>query len=241
MSKSLEPLKSQVLEANLNLVKDNLVIHTWGNVSGIDRSSGLVVIKPSGMAYSKMTPNDMVGVGLQTGSVVDSDLRPSSDLLTHLELYRNFPNIGGVVHVHSTYAVAWAQAELEIPCLGTTHADYFYGSIPVTRELTKLEVDESYEGNTGKVIIELFKDQKLNEHEMPGVLVAKHGSFTWGNDPLQAERNAVTLEKLAEMAFLSKQLNPGLQPLSKHVLDKHYSRKHGKNAYYGQPKDQKDK
>ena len=234
MNNKLQALKEKVFEANQNLVKHGLVIHTWGNASGIDRESGTVVIKPSGVDYSIMTMEDMVIVDLESGDVINSNLRPSSDLLTHLELYKAFPEIGGVVHVHSTYAVAWAQAECEIPCFGTTHADYFYGAIPVTRGLTVSEIEDSYEKNTGHVIVDLFRDRHLSEKEVPGVLVAKHGPFTWGGDVLEAERNALFLEEIAKMGHLSQQLNPTLNSLPSHILTKHYSRKHGADAYYGQ-------
>ncbi len=227
----LEKLKEQVLKANLELDRRNLVIYTWGNVSGIDRKQGLIVIKPSGMAYAELGIDSMVVLTLD-GEIVEGDLKPSSDTPTHLGLYRSFPKIGGVVHTHSPYATGWAQANREIPCLGTTHADYFYGAIPCARPLTKEEVAEEYEKNTAKVIIEGF--QNLNYQHLPGVLVAGHGPFTWGKDALEAVHNSVVLEEIAKMALASIQLNPGVEPLPQYMLDKHFLRKHGPKAYYGQ-------
>lgn len=237
----LEELKQKVFQANLDLVKHGLVIFTWGNVSGIDREKGLVVIKPSGVSYDTMKASDMVVVDLQTGKVVEGELNPSSDTPTHLVLYRAFPNIGGVVHTHSTYATAWAQAGLDIPNIGTTHADYFHEDIPCTRKMNKAEVFGEYELETGNVIVERFKD--MNPMDTPAVLVRNHGPFTWGTDADNAVHNAVVLEQVAKMGFVSMTLNlstldivnhkPGMNPL---LIEKHYSRKHGPNAYYGQKK-----
>jgi len=226
----LEKLKEQVYQANLDLVKHNLVVFTWGNVSGIDRSTGLVVIKPSGVSYSKMKAKDMVVMNLY-GKVMEGSLKPSSDAATHLILYRQFPNIGGVVHTHSEWATSWAQAGKSIPAIGTTHADYFYGAIPCTRKMTKEEILGEYELETGKVIIETFKDR--NPDEIPGVLVNNHGPFTWGTDADNAIHNAVVLEEVAKTTFRSFQLNPETT-MDQVLLDKHFLRKHGKNAYYGQ-------
>lgn len=227
----LEKLKEQVLEANLELDRRNLVIYTWGNVSGIDREKGLVVIKPSGVAYGELRAESMVVLTLD-GKIVEGKLNPSSDTPTHLGLYRIFPEIGGVVHTHSPHATAWAQANRDIPCLGTTHADYFYGAIPCTRPLNKNEIENEYEKNTAQVIIERF--QNLDYRSLPGVLVAGHGPFTWGKDALEAVHNSVVLEEIAKMALNSIQLNPKIGPLPQYLLDKHFLRKHGPKAYYGQ-------
>lgn len=227
----LENLKKQVLEANLELDRRRLVIYTWGNVSGIDRKQGLVVIKPSGVAYEELRVDSMVVLTLD-GKVVEGDLKPSSDTPTHLALYRSFPEIGGVVHTHSPHATGWAQANRDIPCLGTTHADYFYGSIPCTRPLSQEEVAGEYEKNTAKVIIERL--QNLDYQQLPGVLVAGHGPFTWGKDPFEAVHNSVVLEEIAKMALASVRLNPEVEPLPQYMLDKHFLRKHGPKAYYGQ-------
>lgn len=231
----LEQLKEQVLEANLELDRRNLVIYTWGNVSGIDREKGLVVIKPSGVAYEELQANSMVVLSLD-GEIVEGKLKPSSDTPTHLDLYRNFSEIGGVVHTHSPHATAWAQANRDIPCLGTTHADYFYGAVPCTRSLNKNEIEHEYEKNTAQVIIERF--QNLDYRSLPGVLAAGHGPFTWGKDALEAVHNSVVLEQIAKMALVSVQLNPKISPLPQYLLDKHFLRKHGPNAYYGQNKGQ---
>jgi L-ribulose-5-phosphate 4-epimerase len=228
----LKTLKERVLHSNLNLVKHGLVIFTWGNVSGIDREKGLVVIKPSGVSYDDMKTDDMVVVDLE-GNVVEGDLNPSSDTPTHLILYRNFKKIGGIVHTHSQWATSWAQAGRPIPAYGTTHADYFYGEIPCTRKLTKKEIDEEYELNTGKVIIERFKE--LDYEALPGVLVYGHAPFVWGVDPEQAVHNAVVMEEVAKMAFRTEVLG-NTNPVDRYLLDKHYKRKHGKDAYYGQNK-----
>lgn len=227
----LEELKEKVFQANLDLVKHNLVIFTWGNVSGIDREKGLVVIKPSGVSYDKMKASDMVVVDLNTGEVVEGDLNPSSDTPTHLVLYRAFPEIGGVVHTHSTYATSWAQAGLDIHNIGTTHADYFHDAVPCTRDMTKEEVEGDYELETGNVIVERFK--YMNPVHTPGVLVKNHGPFTWGKTPAEAVHNAAVLEQVAKMAYVSYQINPDLT-MSPFLIEKHFSRKHGPNAYYGQ-------
>ena len=229
----LEDLKKIVCEANLELVRRGVVLYTWGNVSGIDREKNLVVIKPSGVDYAGMSPEDMVVVDLFSSEVVEGKYKPSSDTPTHLELYRNFPKIGGVVHTHSTYAVAFAQAALDVPALGTTHADYFYGSVPCTRALTEAEVTEAYELNTGKVIVEEFAKRELDYEAIPGVVVQNHGPFTWGATPDKAVYHAVVLEEVAKMDLLTLSLNPKAQ-LPQYVLNKHYHRKHGPNAYYGQ-------
>jgi L-ribulose-5-phosphate 4-epimerase len=227
----LENLKSQVLEANLELVRRGLVLYTFGNASGIDRDESLVVIKPSGVPYASMTPGDMV-VSTIDGKILDSALKPSSDLATHLELYRAFPSIGGVVHTHSEYATAWAQAGREIPAYGTTHADYFYGSVPVTEELSDQEIGGDYVLNTGKAILRRF--QSLDPEAIPGVLVAGHAPFTWGKDAMQAAYHAVVLEAVARMAFYTVTLNPESPGVSQALLDRHYFRKHGAKATYGQ-------
>ena len=226
----LEKLKEQVLQANLDLVKHGLVIFTWGNVSGIDRDKGFVVIKPGGVAYHKMKPKDMVVLNLY-GQVMEGTLKPSSDAPTHLVLYRQFLTIGGVAHTHSEWATSWAQAGKAIPAIGTTHADYFYGEIPCTRKMTKAEIEGEYELETGRVIVETFKN--LNPEQIPGVLVNNHGPFTWGTDADNAVHNAVVLEEVSKMAFRSFVLNPETK-MEKELLDKHFLRKHGKNAYYGQ-------
>ncbi len=229
----LEELKQKVFEANLELPRHGLVIFTWGNVSGIDREKGLVIIKPSGVDYDKMTAEDMVVTDLD-GNVVEGKLKPSSDLMTHLEFYKNFPNIGGAVHTHSINAVAWAQAGRDIPALGTTHGDYFYGNIPCTRYMTPEEIGGEYELNTGKVIIETFRERKIDPDQMPAVLVRSHGPFTWGKDPFDAVHNSVVLEALSEMALKSIIVNPEVPDMQQELLDKHFLRKHGPGAYYGQ-------
>ena len=228
---SLLSLKTEVFRRNLDLVRHGLVVLTWGNVSGIDREAGLVAIKPSGVAYDAMTAEDIVVVDLD-GRVVEGSLRPSSDLPTHLALYRAFPSVGGIVHTHSPKAVAWAQARRAIPAFGTTHADHFHGPVPCTRELTPGEVAADYERNTGLVIAERFRD--LDPDAFPGVLVAGHGPFTWGRDPRKAVENAVALEQIAAMALDTLAIDPSAAPAPAHVLDKHYFRKHGPGAYYGQ-------
>jgi L-ribulose-5-phosphate 4-epimerase len=226
-------LKEMVFNSNLDLVRDKLVISTWGNVSGIDREKGLVVIKPSGIVYDNMKPSDMVVVDLE-GNIVEGNNNPSSDTPTHLRLYKAFKDIGGITHSHSKYATMFAQAGLEIPCLGTTHADSFYGPVPLTRFLSREEVKEGYEKNTATVIIESFN--KIKPLEMPAVLVRGHGPFTWGKTPGEAEKNSLALENIAEMAFGTLQLNPKSEILPDYILRKHYERKHGPNAYYGQKK-----
>lgn len=226
----LKELKEQVFEANLDLVKHGLVIFTWGNVSAIDRDEGLVVIKPSGVSYDVMKPEDMVVVNLD-GEIVEGKLKPSSDTPTHLVLYKSFPNIGGIVHTHSTYATAWAQAGKDIPNIGTTHSDYFSDNIPCTNDMTREEVEGEYEKETGKVIVKRF--EKLNPDFIPGVLVKNHGPFSWGRDALEAVHNAVVMEQVAKMAFISLNINPNLT-MNQHLITKHFQRKHGKNAYYGQ-------
>ncbi|GKX29862.1 L-ribulose-5-phosphate 4-epimerase [Vallitalea longa] len=227
----LESLKEEVLQANLELPKKGLVTYTWGNVSGIDRSKGLIVIKPSGVPYDEMTINDLVVIDLK-GNIVEGHLNPSSDAPTHVVLYDKFPDICGVVHNHSSWATTWAQAGRRIPALGTTHADYFYGYIPVTREMNSDEIQGQYEEQTGKVIVETFKE--YNPMDMPGVIVRNHGPFTWGKNASEAVHNAVVLEEIAKMAYHAYQLTPGLEPISDVLLDKHFFRKHGKDAYYGQ-------
>lgn len=228
----LEALKETVCEANLELSRRGVVLYTWGNVSGIDRARGLVVIKPSGVPYQGMQPSDMVVVDLE-GRIVEGTLNPSSDTPTHLELYKAFPEIGGVVHTHSTHAVVFAQAGMEIPPLGTTHADYFYGAVPVSRSLTRDEVQEAYEKNTGRVIVETVKEMGKPPLAVPGVLVRNHGPFTWGKDPEEAVYHSVVLEEIAEMAWKTLQINPSAA-LPPYILEKHYQRKHGPRAYYGQ-------
>ena len=229
----LTALKTDVFHRNLELVEHGLVVLTWGNVSGIDREAGLVVIKPSGVPYDGMTAEDMVVVDLD-GRIVEGALKPSSDLATHLELYRAFPALGGIVHTHAPKSVAWAQARREIPAFGTTHADHFHGPVPCTRPLTADEVAEAYERNTGRVIVERFRD--LDPVALPGVLVAGHGPFAWGPTPRKAVENAVALEQIAAMALDTLLANPDAAPAPPYVLDKHYFRKHGPNAYYGQSK-----
>jgi L-ribulose-5-phosphate 4-epimerase len=230
----LEELKRQVLEANLLLPKHGLITFTWGNVSGIDREQGLVVIKPSGVEYDHMTAEDMVVVDLHTGERVEGKLKPSSDTPTHLELYKAFPNIGGVVHTHSRWATSFAQAGMGIPAYGTTQGDYFYGEIPCTRKMTPEEIAGAYEKETGTVIIERFRTGGIEPDQVPAVLVHSHGPFTWGTDPENAVHNAVVLEEVAFMVLQARMLNPNLQPMQQELLDKHYLRKHGANAYYGQ-------
>lgn len=228
----LEKLKEDVFRANLDLVSHGLVIMTWGNVSGIDRESGLIVIKPSGVSYERMTAADMVVTDLE-GNVMEGTLKPSTDAPTHRALYKAFPQAGGIVHTHSTHATAWAQACRPIPCLGTTHADHFYGAVPVTRKLTEEETANDYEYNTGIVIAESLKG--MDPMSMPAVLVASHGPFTWGTTPADAVHNAVVLEEVARMAAISVTLADPHE-IDRHLLDRHYLRKHGKNAYYGQKK-----
>jgi len=234
MPNSLPQLKTAVLDANLALVKHNLVTLTWGNASGIDRERGLVVIKPSGVPYDTMTADDMVVVDLATSAVVDSRLKPSSDLATHLAFYRAWPEIGGVVHAHSPCATAFAQACRDVPCLGTTHADHFFGDVPCTRDLTQAEVEGEYEANTGAVIIECFARRNLQPLSMPAALVARHGPFTWGKSATHAVEQAVALEHVCHMALSTFQINPAPGAFPAYVLQKHFERKHGPKAYYGQ-------
>jgi len=229
----LEKLKKEVYEANVLLPEYNLVTFTWGNVSSIDRENNYVVIKPSGVEYKDLTPDNMVVVNFE-GEILEGDLNPSSDTATHIELYKQFPEINGVVHTHSPWAVTYAQAGVDIPAAGTTHADYFYGSIPVTRQMSKNEIVNDYEEQTGKVIVETFEDRKLNPKQVPGVLVNDHGPFVWGTSAENAVHNAVVLEEVAKMTYHTFQLNSHKIDMSKELLDKHYLRKHGDNAYYGQ-------
>ena len=229
----LEQLKQQVYDANMELPRRGLVTYTWGNVSGIDRESGLFVIKPSGVEYDELRPEDLVVLDLN-GNKVEGKLNPSSDTKTHIELYKAFPELGGIVHTHSTHAVAWAQAGRDIPCFGTTHADYFYGPVPCARALTQEEIDEDYEKNTGKVIIEAFRGRNIQPMHVPGVVCSSHGPFTWGKDAAQAVYHAVVLEEVAKMALLTLQIDPNAAPAPQRIQDKHFLRKHGPNAYYGQ-------
>lgn len=229
----LEKLKNRVCAANLDLVDKGVVIYTWGNVSGISDDRKYMVIKPSGVDYAGMSPDDMVVVNIETGEKVEGKWNPSSDTKTHLELYRKYPEIKGIVHTHSTNAVAFAQAGIDIPALGTTQADYFYGDIPCARELTKEEVESDYETNTGKVIVETIENRRLDPIAVPGIVVKNHGPFAWGKSPENAVYNAVVMEKVAEMDLKTLILNPKAE-MKQYVLDKHYMRKHGPNAYYGQ-------
>lgn len=229
----LEELKKIVFEENLELVKKKLVIYTWGNVSGLDRGSKAFAIKPSGVDYDTMKAEDMVILDLE-GKKLEGKYKPSSDTATHIELYKAFPEIGAIVHTHSSYAVSWAQARKDIPALGTTHADYFYGDIPCARALTKDEIEGEYEKNTGLVIIETLKKRNINPMNIPGIIVASHGPFAWGKDAKEAVYNAVVMEELAKMAYRTIQINPEIKSAEQYLLDKHYFRKHGANAYYGQ-------
>ena len=228
----LEELKQKVYEANMMLPRNGLVVFTWGNVSGIDREKGLMVIKPSGVEYDQLKPEDMVVVDVKTGEKVEGKYKPSSDTDTHLVLYRNFPNIGGIVHTHSKWAVSFAQAGLGGKPMGTTHGDYCYGEIPCTRKMSEEEITGQYELETGNVIVETFKDKEPDD--VPAVLVHSHGPFTWGSDPFNAVHNAVVLEEICFMNFHAHMLNPQKGNMQQELLDKHYLRKHGKNAYYGQ-------
>ena len=228
-----EQLKKDVLRANLALKEEGLVIFTWGNVSAIDRASGRVVIKPSGVAYDTMQVDDLVVVGLD-GCPISGKFKPSSDLDTHLELYRHFPDCQAVVHTHSRMATAWAQAGIDLPAYGTTHADYFYGNVPCTRPLRQNEIEGTYEHETGRVIVDTFVSRNIDPVSMPGVLVSNHGPFTWGTSAEDAVHNTVVLEEIAAMAVHSRLINPQIGPISNLLLDKHYLRKHGANAYYGQ-------
>jgi len=233
-----DELRKTVCDANIELQGRNLVIYSFGNVSGIDRSTGIVAIKPSSVSYGELTPSKMVLLDID-GNIIEGDMKPSSDTPTHLELYRHFESIGGICHSHSPSATIWAQACREIPCLGTTHADYFYGPVPVTQVLTKVQIQSDYELNTGKVIVRRFAD--MDPMKMPGVLVASHGPFTWGKSPADAVEAMVVLEQIATMALGTIMINPNQSPISKALLDKHYLRKHGKNAYYGQNTQKQEK
>ena len=230
----LEDLKELVCKANLELPKYNLVTFTWGNVSGVDREKGLMVIKPSGVDYSNMTAEDMVVVSLETGELAEGKWKPSSDTDTHLALYRAFSEIGGIVHTHSKWATSFAQAGLGVEAMGTTHGDYFHGEIPCTRKMTPQEIGGKYELETGNVIVETFKNNNINPNDVPAVLVHSHGPFSWGTDPMNAVHNAVVLEEVSFMNFHAKMLNPNITKMQQELLDKHYLRKHGANAYYGQ-------
>lgn len=229
----LEELKQKVYEANMELPRRGLVTYTWGNVSGIDREKGLFVIKPSGVEYDRLGPSDLVVMDLQ-GNQVEGELNPSSDTKTHLVLYNAFPELGGIVHTHSPYAVAWAQAGRAIPAYGTTHADYFYGPVPCARNLTQEEIEEDYEANTGRVIVETFREGGINPAYVPAVICRNHGPFTWGKDAAQAVYHAVVLEEVARMGLFTELLNPEAGPAPSCILNKHFMRKHGPNAYYGQ-------
>ena len=230
----LEKLKADVCQANLDLVAEGLVIQTWGNASAVDRASGVMVIKPSGVPYSEMKPRHMVCVSLATGKVVEGKLKPSSDTDTHLKLYRAWPGIGGVVHTHSLFATAWAQACHPLLAYGTTQADYWYGDVPCTRKLTAAEIQNDYEANTGEVVVETFKKLKLDPLQHPAVLVASHGPFTWGKDAHDAVHNAGVLEFIAKLNSETLKINPRIKPMQGVLLDKHFLRKHGPGAYYGQ-------
>lgn len=231
----LKSVREAVYEANMELPRRGLVTYTWGNVSAVDRAAGLMVIKPSGVEYEDLSSDKLVVLDLD-GRRVEGSLNPSSDTRTHLELYRAFPEIGGIVHTHSAHAVAWAQAGRDIPCFGTTHADYFYGPVPCARALSPEEVEDDYEGSTGRVIVETFRERGLNPVHVPGVICRSHGPFTWGRDAAQAVYHAAVLEEVAKMAIFTVQINPEALPAPQHVLDKHFMRKHGPNAYYGQKK-----
>ncbi|WES68635.1 L-ribulose-5-phosphate 4-epimerase [Superficieibacter sp. HKU1] len=230
----LEQLKAEVLAANLALPAHHLVTFTWGNVSAVDHDSGLMVIKPSGVDYAVMTASDMVVVEIATGKVVEGDKKPSSDTPTHLALYRRYPGISGIVHTHSRHATIWSQAGRDLPAWGTTHADYFYGTIPCTRRMTQEEIAGEYEYQTGEVIIKTFEERDLDPMQVPAVLVHSHGPFAWGKNAADAVHNAVVLEECAYMGLFSRQLSPDLPDMQPELLDKHYLRKHGKTAYYGQ-------
>ena len=231
----LEELKERVYKANMELPEKGLILYTWGNVSGIDREKGLIVIKPSGVEYKGMKASDMVVVDL-FGNVVEGDLNPSSDTATHIELYKAFEEIGGIVHTHSTWATIWAQSGRDIKAYGTTHADYFYGSVPCTRKMRKEEIEGEYEKETGKVIVETYKERDLNPLYVPGVLVYSHGPFTWGKSPEEAVHNSVVLEEIGRMAASMEMFNEKTESMQQELLDKHFLRKHGANAYYGQKK-----
>ncbi len=229
-------LREQVYRANLALVDAGLVVLTWGNASAADRNAGVMAIKPSGVAYSVLKPADIVVLALDTGKVIDGTARPSSDTPTHWHLYREFDGVNGIVHTHSTYGTCFAQAQREIPCLGTTHADNFYGAIPCTRAMTADEINGEYELNAGKVIVETFRSKQIDPTQVPGCLIASHAPFAWGNSADNAVENAIVLEFTARMYLHSAALNPNVKPIPQVLLDKHFLRKHGKGAYYGQPK-----
>lgn len=229
-----EVLKEAVWQANLDIVDAGLVELTWGNASAVDREAGVLIIKPSGVDYEMLDPNDMVVVALETGEILDDGLKPSSDTPTHRYLYRQFETVGSIVHTHSSHAVSWAQAGRDLPCLGTTHADHFYGPVPVTRPMREDEIRQDYEHNTGVVIVERFREDGLDPLAIPGALVHGHGPFAWGKTPHAAVENAIVLESAARMALHTYQINPEAQPIDQVLLDKHFLRKHGENAYYGQ-------
>ena len=229
-----QQLKQEVCQANRSLAEAGLVVLTWGNVSGVDRQAGVMAIKPSGISYDQLQPKDIVVLSLETSEVIDGNFRASSDTPTHLLLYQKLPSVGGIVHTHSTYATCWAQAQRQIPCLGTTHADHFHGPVPLTRQLKPEEIASDYEHNTGKVIIEYLSAEEANPEQVPAVLVPQHGPFVWGNSPVAALENAIALEEIARMALYAVLLNPQAQQLPQALLDKHFNRKHGSNAYYGQ-------
>lgn len=229
----LEELKQKVYEANMLLPKYNLVTFTWGNVSGVDREKGVFAIKPSGVPYDELRPEDIVIVDFD-GNKVEGDMNPSSDTPTHAWLYKNWDDIGGIVHTHSSYATSWAQSGRDIPCYGTTHADYYYGPVPCLRCLTKEELDEAYELNTGKLIVDEFAARNIDHNAVPSVLCKNHGPFAWGKDPIKAVESAVVLEEVGKMAYRTELINPKVAPAPQYLQDKHYFRKHGPNAYYGQ-------
>ncbi|MDF1618094.1 L-ribulose-5-phosphate 4-epimerase [Petrocella sp. FN5] len=233
LNQKILELKEEVYKANIELVKQGLVIYTWGNVSAIDRETNLIVIKPSGVDYDTMKPEDMVVLDLE-GNIVEGIYKPSSDTPTHLALYKAYDTIGSVVHTHSEWATSWAQAGIDIPCYGTTHADYFFGKILCTRALTKEEIEVDYELNTGRVMIETMAENNKSPDELPGMIVSNHGPFGWGKDATLAVHNMKVMEEIAKMAYYTEQINKRIEPISQVLLDKHYLRKHGKNAYYGQ-------
>ncbi|PKM56202.1 L-ribulose-5-phosphate 4-epimerase [Petrocella atlantisensis] len=233
VNQKIVELKEEVYKANIELVKQGLVIYTWGNVSAIDRETNRIVIKPSGVDYDTMKPEDMVVLDLE-GNIIEGNYKPSSDTPTHLALYKAYDTIGSVVHTHSEWATSWAQAGIDIPCYGTTHADYFFGKILCTRALTKEEIEVNYELNTGKVMIETMANNSKNPDELPGMIISNHGPFGWGKDAVEAVHNMKVMEEIAKMAYYTEQINRRIEPISQVLLDKHYLRKHGKNAYYGQ-------
>ncbi len=232
--RNFSKLKQEVFDANLSLVKEGLVVLTWGNASQADRERGVYAIKPSGVSYDLMKADDIVIVSIETGEVLEGDLHPSSDSETHNVLYKNFPTVNGIVHTHSLYAVSWAQAEMSIPCMGTTHADTFYGSVPLTRGLTEDEINTAYEENSGNVIVEYFEKNNINPVHSPGVLLPHHGPFTWGKSAKEAVKNSIILEEVAKMAMNTRLLKGKDMPAPEYLMDKHFKRKHGPDAYYGQ-------